>query len=235
VSTERDILVVEDDPAVGQLLLAALREAGFRPKLVTNGQTALKETLRLRPAVVVLDVMLPDLSGTEVCRRLRADHATQDVGILMVSGRTEEFDRCLGFELGADDYVVKPFSVRELTLRVRALVRRMRKAAPARVLRWGGVEVDISRHKVSVDGAQVDLRPLEYKLLTLFMTRPGAVFSRQKLLTDVWGLSPEVNTRTVDTHVRRLRDRLGIYGEAVETVHGFGYRLRESELLPVPS
>lgn len=230
------VLVIEDEVDLATTIEFNLRGEGYQVRVAHTGQGGLDQALAEPvPDAIILDLMLPDLSGTEVCRRLRADHATQDVGILMVSGRTEEFDRCLGFELGADDYVVKPFSVRELTLRVRALVRRMRKAAPARVLRWGGVEVDISRHKVSVDGAQVDLRPLEYKLLTLFMTRPGAVFSRQKLLTDVWGLSPEVNTRTVDTHVRRLRDRLGIYGEAVETVHGFGYRLRESELLPVPS
>ena len=189
---------------------------------------------RLRPSVVVLDLMLPDVSGTEVCRRLRADPELADAAILMLTARGDEYDRVLGFEVGADDYVVKPFSVRELVMRVKGLAVRARERRLARGaidegkrLRWRGLEIDPARHRVTVDGGELTLRPLEYKLLAIFIEHPGKVYSRTDLLSEVWGISPETNTRTVDTHVRRLRERLGAYSEAIETVHGFGYRLRD--------
>ena len=171
----------------------------------------------------------------EVCRRLRADDATRDAAILMLTARGDEYDRVLGFEVGADDYVVKPFSVRELVMRVKGLASRAHERRLARVsrddgkrLRWRGLEIDPSRHRVSVDDAELALRPLEYKLLAIFLEHPGRVLSRTELLSEVWGISPETNTRTVDTHIRRLRERLGAYSEAIETVHGFGYRLRDA-------
>jgi two-component system phosphate regulon response regulator PhoB len=158
-----------------------------------------------------------------------------DIGVLMLTARGDEYDRVLGFEVGADDYVVKPFSVRELVLRVKALARRTseRRAARAaadegRRLSWRGLSIDPLRHRVYADGAEVALRPLEYKLLAIFLERPGAVLPRAQLLEEVWGIRGDVNTRTVDTHVRRLRERLGPYGDAIETVYGFGYRLREA-------
>jgi two-component system phosphate regulon response regulator PhoB len=208
---------------------------------VETGEGALRAAARLKPSVFVLDLMLPDLSGTEVCRRLRADADLADAAVLMLTARGDEYDRVLGFEVGADDYVVKPFSVRELVMRVKGLAVRARERRLARGasdegkrLRWRGLEIDPARHRVAihdpVDLAQTSeltLRPLEYRLLAIFLEHPGKVFSRTDLLQEVWGVSPETNTRTVDTHVRRLRERLGAYSEAIETVHGFGYRLRD--------
>ena len=170
----------------------------------------------------------------EVCRALRADAVLGDVAVLMLTARGDEYDRVLGFEVGADDYVVKPFSVRELVMRVRALARRTAERRAARAttgsdqkLRWKGLELDPVRHRVFVDEAELQLRPLEFKLIQVLLEHPGRVFTRGQLLEEVWGIAGEASSRTVDTHVRRLRERLGTYGEAVETVHGFGYRLKE--------
>ena len=228
------ILLVDDEPDLRQLLLFNLTEAGFTPEAVGTGTAGLEAAARLKPAVVILDLMLPDLPGTEVCRRLRADPQLADVAILMLTARGDEYDRVLGFEVGADDYVIKPFSVRELVLRVRALARRSteRRLAQSAVdqgrrLSWRGLSVDPVRHRVYADDAELTLRPLEYKLIALLLEHPGRVFSRGELLEEVWGITADVNTRTVDTHVRRLREKLGAFGEAVETVHGFGYRLKE--------
>jgi len=238
VTTSSDkslVLIVDDEADLCRLLAFNLEEAGFATHVVHNGLDALTAVTRLKPAVVVLDLMLPSIPGTEVCRRIRADPTTVDVGILMLTARSEEEDRVLGFELGTDDYLAKPFSVRELVFRVKALARRATERALARTavdtgnrMRWRGMEVDPARHRVLLDGKELQLRPLEFKLLSVFMEHPGQLFSRQKLLTDVWGISPDVNTRTVDTHVRRLRERLGTYGDAIETVHGFGYRLADA-------
>jgi two-component system phosphate regulon response regulator PhoB len=232
-SAER-ILLVDDEPDLLQLLLYNLTEAGFAPEAVTTGAAGLEAAARDKPTVVILDLMLPDLSGVEVCRRMRADRELADVAILMLTARGDEADRVLGFEVGADDYVIKPFSVRELVLRVRALARRAseRRAAlgaadVGRRLSWRGLSIDPVRHRVYADEAELTLRPLEYKLLALLLEHPGRVFTRAQLLEEVWGITAEINTRTVDTHVRRLREKLGDNGDAVETVHGFGYRLRE--------
>jgi two-component system phosphate regulon response regulator PhoB len=231
----RRILLVDDEPDLQQLVAFNLREAGFETLAVATGAEGLAAARAMRPAVVILDLMLPDLAGTEVCRRLRADAELGDVPVLMLTARGDEFDRVLGFEVGADDYVVKPFSVRELVMRVKALARRASErniarssAAEGKKLTWRGLEVDPFRHRVYADGAELTLRPLEFKLVSLFLEHPGRVFSRAELLQEAWGITAEVNTRTVDTHVRRLRERLGNYGEAVETVHGFGYRLRDA-------
>jgi two-component system phosphate regulon response regulator PhoB len=228
------VLVVDDEEDIRRLLSFNLGESGFRVEAVETGTQALEAAARLRPSVIVLDLMLPDVSGMEVCRRLRADDAARDASILMLTARGDEYDRVLGFEVGADDYVVKPFSVRELVMRVKGLATRANERRLARGardegkrLRWRGLEMDPARHRVVVDGAELTLRPLEYKLLAIFIEHPGRVLSRTELLEEVWGISPETNTRTVDTHIRRLRERLGAYSDAIETVHGFGYRLRD--------
>jgi two-component system phosphate regulon response regulator PhoB len=228
------ILLVDDEEDLQKLFLFNFREAGFEPEAVGTAGDAFAAAARKRPAVVVLDLMLPDLSGTEVCRRMRADPALSDVGILMLTARGDEYDRILGFEVGADDYVVKPFSVRELVLRVRALARRVTERSMARRaadtgerLAYRGLEVDTVRHRVYVDGAELSLRPLEYKLIAVFLENPDRTFTRAELLEEVWGMSGAAHTRTVDTHVRRLRERLGAYGDVVETVHSVGYRLRK--------
>lgn len=228
------VVVVDDEEAFRDLLAFNLTEAGMDAEVATTGAEGLAAVLRTRPAVVILDLMLPDVSGTEICRRLRSDPTTADVGVLMLTARGDEYDRIVGFEVGADDYVVKPFSVREVVLRVRALARRTferRQAASAadggRRLRHRGLEVDPTRHRVFLDGAEMSLRPLEFKLLALFLESPGRLFSRADLLEEVWGMPRELSTRTVDTHIRRLRSRLGPYEDAIETVPGFGYRLRD--------
>ena len=226
------ILLVDDEPDILQLLSFNLIEAGFEIEAVGTAGEGLAAAARARPSVVILDLMLPDMSGTEVCRKLRADPATSDLPILMLTARGDEYDKVLGFEVGADDYVVKPFSVREVVMRVRALARRAQERTQARAatetakpLVWRGLAVDTVRHRVTLDGQDLSLRPLEFKLVTTFLENPGVVYSRARLLEEVWGITAEMNTRTVDTHIRRLRERLGTHGEAIETVHGFGYRL----------
>jgi two-component system phosphate regulon response regulator PhoB len=234
MTTPQRLLLVDDEPDLQQLLVFNLSAAGFAVEAVATGAAGLAAAQRERPAVVILDLMLPDIPGTEVCRRMRADERLEDVPILMLTARGDEYDRVLGFEVGADDYVVKPYSVRELVLRVRALARRTSERREARRASdsgtrhaWRGLSVDPVRLRVFADGEELSLRPLEYKLLETFLQHPGVVFSRGELLTEVWGVSPDTQTRTVDTHIRRLRERLGKYGEAIETVPGFGYRLRD--------
>jgi two-component system phosphate regulon response regulator PhoB len=230
------VLVVDDEEDIRRLLSFNLTDAGFKVESVENGMDALAAAARLHPSVVVLDLMLPDVSGMEVCRRLRADQTVADAAILMLTARGDEYDRVLGFEVGADDYVIKPFSVRELVMRVKGLAGRANERRLARGARddgkrlsWRGLEIDPTRHRVIIEGAELLLRPLEYKLLAIFVEHPGRVFTRTELLQEVWGISPDTTTRTVDTHIRRLRERLGSYSEAIVTVHGCGYRLRDPE------
>ena len=233
--TVERILLVDDEPDLQRLVVFNLEEAGFHVEAVARANDAIPAAERLKPHVVILDLMLPDQPGTEVCRRLRSHPDLSDVAVLMLTARGDEYDRVLGFEVGADDYVVKPFSVRELVLRVRGLVKRAEERRIARSSRdagqrlaWRGLEIDVVRHRVYADGKELTLRPLEFKLISLFLTHPGQVFSRNQLLTEVWSMSTDINTRTVDTHIKRLRENLGSYGEAVETVHGYGYRLRDA-------
>jgi len=228
--TQRVLLV---DDQCDEPLLFNLRDAGFDAVAESTAEGALRSATTLNPDVILLDVMLPDVSGIETCRRIRSDPATSDIAVLLLSARADEFDRLLGFEAGADDYVVKPFSVREVVMRVRALARRVRdlKQArqaprPGRFLSWRGLSVDVGRQQVFIDGQESTLRPLEYKLLALIVEHPEKTFSRAALLEEIWGITGEVQTRTVDTHVRRLRERLGPYEDAIETVYGLGYRLR---------
>lgn len=228
----QSVLVVEDESDFRELILFKLKEAGFAPEGAANARDALKAAKRLVPAVVVLDIMLPDMPGTEVCKLLRADPTFHGTSILMLTAKGDEIDRVVGFELGADDYVVKPCSVRELILRVRALSRRAierrssgdaRGAAP---IRFGELEVDPVAHRVTVSSKEVALTPIEFKLLLLLLSNPGRAFSRDRLLDEVWNVTAEVTTRTVDTHVKRLRDKLGMSGEVIETIRGIGYRVR---------
>jgi len=228
------ILLVDDEPDLRDLLALNLSQAGFEVTVAATGQEALSCAVELRPRVIVLDLMLPDLPGVEVGRRIRATPELADVGILMLTARGDEYDRLIGFEAGADDYVVKPFSVRELVHRVRALARRSGTKEPGseascaqNLRKWRGLEVDLKRLEVRADGVSLTLRPLEYRVLCLLATEPGRVYSRADLLREVWGATAALHTRTVDSHIFRLREALGVYGDAIETVHGFGYRLRE--------
>ncbi len=224
------ILIVEDEPDLASTLEYALQKEGYQTRVAHNGQDALgsvnKDPL---PDVVLLDLMLPDISGTEVCRRFRDSERTREIPIIMLTAKGEEIDRVVGFEVGADDYVVKPFSVRELLLRVRALLRRAQRpeGEPEEVVRFGRLRVDREAHRAWVDEKEVVLTALEFRLLYAFISRKGRVQTRDALLSDVWGIDADVTTRTVDTHVKRLREKLGEIGSYIETLRGVGYRFRD--------
>jgi len=224
------ILVVDDEPDILDVVAYNLEQAGYRVSTARDGRTAIAEAERSKPDLVVLDIMLPDLSGMEVCRALRRAEKTRSVPILMLTARSEEVDRVVGFEVGADDYVTKPFSPRELVLRVRAILRRRASTGEEQtesVFEHGCLTLDVARHQVEVEGQVVDLTSIEFKLLHDLMSRRGRVQSRDALLDRVWGYAAGVETRTVDTHVKRLREKLGPAGAYVETVRGVGYRFSE--------
>lgn len=230
------ILIVDDEDDLRNLLRIHLEREGFTTAAAASGAEALELAQRFPPALVVLDLMLPDLGGTEVCRRLRASPELSEVPIIMLTARGEEIDRVVGFEVGADDYIVKSaFSMREFVLRVRAVLRR-RQGAPdqapsttpaepaAEPLAYGVLSIDPGGHRVLVQDSEVVLTPIEFKLLHALASHPGRVQSRGLLLQQVWGMPPELNTRTVDTHVKRLREKLGPASAHLETVRGVGYR-----------
>jgi two-component system phosphate regulon response regulator PhoB len=224
------ILVIDDEPDVVDLIAFNLRGAGFDVVTAADGVTGLKRARAPGVDLVILDLMLPGIDGIEVCKTLRRDPVTGHLPIIMVTARTGEIDRVLGLELGADDYVTKPFSVRELVLRVRALLRR-RAPASTEVERitCGELHLDLACHEVKIAGAPVELTTTEFKLLALLAGRRGRVQSRETLLREVWDYEPGVDSRTVDTHMRRLREKLGHIAEHLETVRGVGYRLRVPE------
>lgn len=220
------ILVVEDEPDLVRLLEFNLTQAGYEVQAVQRASDALKAAQAAPPDLVLLDLMLPDGSGTDVCRVLKTTPATRAVPVIMVTARGEEIDRVVGFEIGADDYVVKPFSVRELILRVKAILRRSEGDAPAGEgdLLFGCLRIDRGAHRVFVSEREVVLTALEFRLLITLIERKNRVQSRDTLLSDVWGLHMHVETRTVDTHIKRLREKLGEAGDYVQTVRGVGYR-----------
>jgi two-component system phosphate regulon response regulator PhoB len=225
------VLVVEDEIDLQRLLVFNLRGAGFQADGVSSGHDAIDAACASPPDVVVLDWMLPDLLGTSVCSALRAREETRDIGVLMLTARGSERDRIEGLESGVDDFVAKPFSVREVILRVRSLARRTRDIRAAHAerafcVRREDVEIDLATQRVSAAGNDVQLRPLEFKLLATLVTHAGRTLTRGELLEVVWGLGPDSDTRTIDTHVRRLREKLGESGVLIETVHGSGYRVR---------
>jgi two-component system, OmpR family, phosphate regulon response regulator PhoB len=225
-SSRRKILIIEDETDVADLLALNLRKAGFRVSTAGDGASGLQKARDDRPDFIILDLMLPKMSGLEVCRILKSDTATSQIPILMLTAKAEEVDRIVGLEFGADDYVTKPFSPREIVLRIRAILRR--GETPDESLKAGPISIDAARHEVRVNGKPVHLTSLEFKLLRTLMQRHGRVQDRDRLLNEVWGYESVIDTRTVDTHVRRLREKLGKAGDAIETVRGFGYRLREN-------
>ncbi len=229
--TMAHVLIVDDEADLAQLLEFNLKQAGLDAEVALTGEVALQLAAQRVPDVVLLDLMLPDISGKEVCRRLRADARTREVPIVMVTARGEESDRVDGFEVGADDYVVKPFSPRELVLRLKAILRRAAPGGGERITR-GLLTLDVGSHHAWVGGEPLDLTALEFKLLHHFMSRAGRVQSREQLLSDVWGINSPLETRTVDTHVMRLREKLGPARNSVETVRGVGYRLSDSSAAP---
>ena len=222
------ILIVDDEPDITATLSFNLEREGFRTATAERGYEALeKASAEPRPDLIILDLMLPDISGTDVCRQLRQNAETRRIPILMLTARGDDIDRVVGFEVGADDYVVKPFSVRELVLRIKAILRRSTPGeTESSHLRFGILQVDVGGHRVWVDGEEIVLTALEFRLLTTLIKRRGRVQTREALLNHVWEMSGDVTTRTVDTHVRRLRKKLGPASAYVETLRGVGYRFR---------
>jgi DNA-binding response OmpR family regulator len=228
VSTKPKILVVDDEPDAVELVAFNLKQAGFDVAAAADGAEALRKARSTQPALVVLDLMLPEIDGLEVCKLLRRDPATAAIPILMLTAKASEVDRILGLELGADDYVTNPFSPRELVLRIKRIQERG-KSPEARRERFvfGDLAIDLPRHLVSVCGKRLELTPTEFRLLTLLAERAGRVQSRDQLLRDVWEYDAAIDTRTVDTHMRRLREKLGPAAKHLDTVRGVGYRFVE--------
>lgn len=220
------ILIADDENDILNLVGMNLKAAGFRVSTAVDGSTALSQARREGPALIVLDIMMPGMSGIEVCRELKRQTATAAIAILLLTARADEVDRILAFELGVDDYMTKPFSPRELVLRVKAILRRRSNPLEnSDLLETGNIAIDRKKHVVTIKDAPIQVTSIEYKLLCAFLERPGHVLSREELLARVWPAESEIELRTVDTHLRRLREKLGRSGEQVQTVRGFGYRL----------
>jgi two-component system phosphate regulon response regulator PhoB len=224
----KNILIVEDERDVIDLLTLNLRRVGgFIISTANDGVAGLDKARHEKPALIILDLMLPGISGLELCRMLKSGPATRDIPVLMLTAKAQELDRVTGLEFGADDYVTKPFSPREVVLRIQAILRRRDGESKNGEIVAGDILIDTARHRVSVAGKPVHLTSIEFKLLHTLLVKRGRVQSRDRLLNEVWGYESVIDTRTVDTHVRRLRAKLGKAGDAIETVRSFGYRFRE--------
>jgi two-component system phosphate regulon response regulator PhoB len=221
------ILVIEDEPDIAEVLQYNLAKEGFEVEMARRGDAGLEAVRRDAPDLIVLDLMLPGIDGLELTRMLKRDSATAKLPIVMLTARGEELDRIVGLELGADDYIAKPFSPREVVLRVKAVLRRFQhEEGASELLELGGIQLDIAGHQLRVRGREMPLTATEFRLLRLLMERCGRVQTRGQLLSDVWGYAEDIDSRTVDTHIRRLRRKLGPEAERIETVIGVGYRLR---------
>jgi two-component system phosphate regulon response regulator PhoB len=219
------VLVVEDEADLQHVIEYNLRGAGYDVTVAARGADALRLASELRPDLVLLDWMLPDMQGSDVCRALKAGAETKSIPVIFVTAKAEEIDRVVGFELGADDYVPKPFSVRELLLRVGAVLRRSQPVSDAgETIEFGVLRLDRAAHRAWVEGVETELTPLEFRLLVTLYERRNRVQTRSALLDDVWDIQAELTTRTVDTHVKRLREKLGTARDYIETVRGVGYR-----------
>ena len=227
---KQKILLVDDEPDVLELLEFNLEAAGYSTVTAVDGADALTKARRYQPNLIIMDVMMPEMNGLEACKVLRRDPNLATVPIILLTARAGEIDRVLGLELGANDYLTKPFSPRELVLRVKELLRRTTETAGRKSdeLNVGGIHIQISRHEVRVFGKTIDLTVTEFKLLTKLAENPGRVHSREQLLRDVWEYQEAIDSRTVDTHMRRLREKLGSAAASLVTVRGVGYRFMDS-------
>jgi two-component system, OmpR family, phosphate regulon response regulator PhoB len=225
----KKILIIEDERDLAELLAFNLEKEGFTTRCAMNGNDGLEAAFNDQPDLIVLDLMLPGIMGTEVCKALRKDPRTVKTPVLMVTAKSDEIDRVVGFEVGADDYIVKPFSMRELSLRIKAILRRCDVEQPREqtLLTIGAININTERHQVISAGSEVELTSTEFKLLTYMAERRGRVISRDQLLQNVWSYNDVGDTRTVDTHITRLRSKLGPPGELIKTVRGFGYKMEE--------
>lgn len=230
---KQQVLIVEDDAHLAQLIQYNLEKSGFKSVLADTGEKALEVLKNHIPDLILLDVMLPKMDGLEVCRALKQEEKLKRIPIVMLTAKGEEVDRIVGLELGADDYVVKPFSPRELMLRIKAILRRGSNSTPEfkkDILKAGPVEIDLPKHQVHAFKKEIVLTSLEFKLLMTLVHRRGRVQTRDRLLSDVWEIQVEIDTRTIDTHVKRLREKLGKAGDWIETVRGLGYRFKEKDV-----
>jgi two-component system phosphate regulon response regulator PhoB len=228
-ATETRVLVVEDEPDIGSLLEYVLGVEGLQVEIARSGHEALEALARGRPDLVVLDLMLPDMDGIEILRRVRRAFPDDPSHVIILSAKKDEVDRVRGFELGADDYMVKPFSPRELVLRVRKALHRPETQKAAGVLTVGPIDVDLGRHEVQIAGRQIRLTLTEFKLLVDMLRNAGRVRTREALMTEVWGYDSQAMSRTIDTHVRRLRSKLGTASRWIDTVRGVGYRIKRPD------
>ncbi len=228
-SARKKILVVDDESDVADLVAYHLKAKGFDVETVNDPTHSIGTARSFMPDLVILDVMMPEINGIQICRMLRADPKLKQVPVIFLTAKVEENDRVQGLESGADDYVCKPFSTKELVLRVQNILRRSggKEAEEPVKLIAGSIELDVDRHEVKINGSTVDLTATEFKLLHLLMERRGRVQTREHLLLNVWNYETEIETRTVDTHVRRLREKLGTEAEWIETIRGVGYRMAE--------
>lgn len=223
------ILIVEDDRNIAELLTRNFEQTGFDTEVVYDGANALLQAEKTRPNLIILDLMLPEVDGIEVCRMLKRNPETQRIPVVMLTAKGEEVDRIVGLELGADDYITKPFSPREVILRVQAILRRItgdRSASATTQLRVDGLTIDLDKHQAFSEEGLIDLTSTEFKMLSLFAGSPGRVFTRSILMDVVWGQEYYGVDRTIDTHISRLRRKLGGFGDLIETVHGVGYRFK---------
>ena len=219
------IYIVEDEPDIRETLEYNFSNEGFEVFTAPDGEEALSNIKKVLPDVLILDLMLPGLSGLDVCKSIRADDDIRDMSIIMLTAKGEEIDRVIGFELGADDYVTKPFSVRELILRVKVLLKKQRESlVENKLVTFGPIRIDLDAHELKINDKEIVLSALEFKLLQHLVKRKGRVQTREQLLGDVWGYSAEVTTRTVDTHIKRLREKLGNTSDYIQTIRGVGYR-----------
>ena len=222
----KTIYIVEDEPDIRETLAYNLSQEGFKVSEFSDAESCLDKIQKKKPDLLILDLMLPGMSGLDLCKEIRADESLQNLAIIMLTAKGEEVDRIIGFELGADDYVTKPFSVRELILRVKVILKKQTDTTENNELvEFGPIKLNLDAHEVLINDDEIILTALEFKLLKHLIQRRGRVQTRDQLLGDVWGYSSEITTRTVDTHIKRLREKLGTVGDYIQTVRGVGYRL----------
>ena len=222
----KTIHIVEDEPDIRETLAYNLSQEGFKVSEFSDAESCLDKIQKRKPDLLILDLMLPGMSGLDLCKQIRTDKSLQNLAIIMLTAKGEEVDRIIGFELGADDYVTKPFSVRELILRVKVILKKQTDTTENNELvEFGPIKLNLDAHEVLINDDEIILTALEFKLLKHLIQRRGRVQTRDQLLGDVWGYSSEITTRTVDTHIKRLREKLGTVGDYIQTVRGVGYRL----------
>tara|TARA_B100000427_G_scaffold108076_1_gene89654 strand:- start:282 stop:980 length:699 start_codon:yes stop_codon:yes gene_type:complete len=222
----KTVYIVEDEPDIRETLSYNLSQEGFKVSEFSDAETCLNKIHKKKPDLLILDLMLPGMSGLDLCKEIRADKTLKNLAIIMLTAKGEEVDRIIGFELGADDYVTKPFSVRELILRVKVILKKQTESVESNELvEFGPIKLNLDAHEVLINNDEIVLTVLEFKLLKHLLQRRGRVQTRDQLLGDVWGYSSEVTTRTVDTHIKRLREKLGTVGDYIQTIRGVGYRL----------